>query len=380
MPTVDIAISVARSRLQQRIARRASSGAHGARRWRHSQGQQLHLSDGCSCAKVRKWLRIPRVEVEEISSTAMALPSRDPSRFDVIVATNFHADILSDWTASSPAASAWPARSRRRRPGGGPGPAAGPRHPWADKATRFLDPVSLDAAQVAGRPSPGRTIAAHGLNRKAIDGLLNPASGRRISGAVGMSFHDCVVEEIRRASGRPRLRRRCGWIFLRIAFADLPIRTSLLCRSLAKLSFGRLFRGAGVRTAKIAVRMGRPRLPGPAGLKRGLDAAVDRLDSKNRFAVAGLAQVQRRTRRASPAALRAGRATDMSRTVDEPSAIEHCAVIDQPPQSVIRWGDSEKGLPEKRRSIVNDPFAGTDEQATASDLAIQHPDLCSRIR
>ena len=56
------------------------------------------LSDGLFLREVRKVAaEFPDVELEEIIVDAMAAYLvRDPSRFDVIVATNFHADILSD--------------------------------------------------------------------------------------------------------------------------------------------------------------------------------------------------------------------------------------------------------------------------------------------
>ena len=56
------------------------------------------LTDGLFLDEVRKVAaEFPDVELEEIIVDAMAaLLVRDPTRFDVICATNFHADILSD--------------------------------------------------------------------------------------------------------------------------------------------------------------------------------------------------------------------------------------------------------------------------------------------
>lgn len=102
MPTPDLALSVRKisAFACERIARRSFELA----RKRRGKVTAVHkannfiLSDGLFLREVRKVaLEFPDVELEEciIDATA-ALLVRDPSRFDVICATNFYADILSD--------------------------------------------------------------------------------------------------------------------------------------------------------------------------------------------------------------------------------------------------------------------------------------------
>lgn len=102
MPTEDIALSVRKitAFASNRIARRAFELAQTRRKKVAAvhKANNFILSDGLFLREVRKVAaEFPDVELEEIIVDAMAAYLvRDSSRFDVIVATNFHADILSD--------------------------------------------------------------------------------------------------------------------------------------------------------------------------------------------------------------------------------------------------------------------------------------------
>ena len=102
MPTEDVALSVRKitAFASNRIARRAFELARMRRRKVAAvhKANNFILSDGLFLREFRKVAAdFPDVEVEElIVDATAALLVRDPSRFDVIVATNFHADILSD--------------------------------------------------------------------------------------------------------------------------------------------------------------------------------------------------------------------------------------------------------------------------------------------
>lgn len=102
MPTPDLALSIRKisAFACERIARRAFELA----RKRRGKVTAVHkannfiLTDGLFLREVRRvGEEFPDVELEEIIIDAMcAHLIRDPSRFDVICATNFYADILSD--------------------------------------------------------------------------------------------------------------------------------------------------------------------------------------------------------------------------------------------------------------------------------------------
>lgn len=102
MPTPDVALSVRKitSHACERIARRAF--AHAMRRRKRvtavHKANNFILTDGLFLAQVRKVAaEFPAVEVEEVIVDAMAaLLVRKPAHFDVVLATNFYADILSD--------------------------------------------------------------------------------------------------------------------------------------------------------------------------------------------------------------------------------------------------------------------------------------------
>lgn len=102
MPTPDLALSVRKisAFACERIARRAFELAQKRRRKVTAvhKANNFILSDGLFLREVRKVAaEFPDVELEEVIIDAMAaLLVRDPSRFDVICATNFYADILSD--------------------------------------------------------------------------------------------------------------------------------------------------------------------------------------------------------------------------------------------------------------------------------------------
>lgn len=102
MPTEDIALSVRKitAHASRRIARRAFELARRRRRKVTAvhKANAFILTDGLWLRCVREVAAdFPDVALDEIIVDACAAwLVRDPSRFDVLVATNFHADILSD--------------------------------------------------------------------------------------------------------------------------------------------------------------------------------------------------------------------------------------------------------------------------------------------
>ncbi|MBA3254398.1 MAG: isocitrate/isopropylmalate dehydrogenase family protein [Burkholderiaceae bacterium] len=104
MPTPDIAMSLRKITRHacERIARRAFDLAR--RRQKQKRVTAVHkannfiLTDGLFLEVTRTVAReYPDIELEEIIVDAMAARLvRDPGRFDVVLATNFYADILSD--------------------------------------------------------------------------------------------------------------------------------------------------------------------------------------------------------------------------------------------------------------------------------------------
>ncbi len=102
MPDADTALSIRKisRRASERIARRAYELAMKRRRkvTLIHKANTFRLSDGLfleACHAVAK--EFPEVETDEVIVDAMAaLLVRHPERYDVICATNFHADILSD--------------------------------------------------------------------------------------------------------------------------------------------------------------------------------------------------------------------------------------------------------------------------------------------
>ena len=102
MPDADTALSLRKvtRRASQRIARRAYELA-AKRRGKVTvihKANAFRLSDGLFLEAVRQVAEdFPAIETEEVIVDAMAaLLVREPARFDVVCATNFHADILSD--------------------------------------------------------------------------------------------------------------------------------------------------------------------------------------------------------------------------------------------------------------------------------------------
>lgn len=102
MPVPGVAISMRKitAFACERIARRAFALAERRRKKVTAvhKANNFILSDGLFLDEVRKVAREhPAVALDEVIIDACAaLLVRDPARFDVIVATNFHADILSD--------------------------------------------------------------------------------------------------------------------------------------------------------------------------------------------------------------------------------------------------------------------------------------------
>lgn len=102
MPSPDMALSVRKITAQacERIARAAFELASKRRRQVAAvhKANNFILTDGLFLEQVRKVAKdFPEVRLEEIIIDAMAAHIvREPARFDVIVTTNFYADILSD--------------------------------------------------------------------------------------------------------------------------------------------------------------------------------------------------------------------------------------------------------------------------------------------
>ncbi len=102
MPDKDMALSVRKitARACERIARRSFELARKRRRKVTAihKANNFILSDGLFLREVRQvGTDFPDVELDEkIVDASAALLVRDPRQFDVICATNFHADILSD--------------------------------------------------------------------------------------------------------------------------------------------------------------------------------------------------------------------------------------------------------------------------------------------
>ena len=102
MPTPDVALSVRKITVRacERIARRAFELARRRRRLVTAvhKANVFHVTDGLFLAQTRKVAaEFPDVRLEEIIVDAMAARLvREPERFDVVLATNFYADILSD--------------------------------------------------------------------------------------------------------------------------------------------------------------------------------------------------------------------------------------------------------------------------------------------
>jgi 3-isopropylmalate dehydrogenase len=102
MPTPDVALSVRKltAGACERIARAAFVLA--MKRRRHvtavHKANNFIITDGFFLEKVRKvHAEFPEVKLDEVIIDAMAAHLvRDPSRYDVIVSTNFYSDILSD--------------------------------------------------------------------------------------------------------------------------------------------------------------------------------------------------------------------------------------------------------------------------------------------
>ncbi len=102
MPTPDLALSVRKisAHCCERIARRSFELA--MKRSKHvtavHKANSFHMTDGLFLREVRKVaLEFPEVVLDDVLvDAAAAYLVRDPSRFDVIVATNFYGDILSD--------------------------------------------------------------------------------------------------------------------------------------------------------------------------------------------------------------------------------------------------------------------------------------------
>jgi 3-isopropylmalate dehydrogenase len=102
MPTPDVAISMRRitTHASTRIAREAFRLAQRRRRKVTAvhKANTFKITDGLWLRCVREVAQeFPEVALDEVIVDACAaLLVRDPGRFDVLVATNFHADILSD--------------------------------------------------------------------------------------------------------------------------------------------------------------------------------------------------------------------------------------------------------------------------------------------
>src|SRR5439155_156943 len=102
MPTPDVALSIRKitAHGSERIARRSFELAMKRKKKLAAihKANAFKMTDGLFLQQVRKVAQdFPEVEVKEFIVDAFAAHLvRDASRFDVIVATNFYGDILSD--------------------------------------------------------------------------------------------------------------------------------------------------------------------------------------------------------------------------------------------------------------------------------------------
>ena len=184
MPDPDTALSIRKisRRASERIARRSYELAMKRRRKVAliHKANTFRLSDGLFLEACRTVARdFPAVETEEVIVDAMAaLLVRAPERFDVICATNFHADILSD-LASELSGSLGLAGSvnagddlccAQAQHGSAPDIAG------QDKA----NPTSLilSAAMLLDWIAEKRSLPAYGEAARAIDGAVDAALAR----------------------------------------------------------------------------------------------------------------------------------------------------------------------------------------------------------
>jgi 3-isopropylmalate dehydrogenase len=213
MPTEDIALSVRKitAFASNRIARRAFELAQTRRKKVAAihKANNFILSDGLFLREVRKVAaEFPEVQVEEIIVDAMAAYLvRDCSRFDVVVATNFHADILSD-LASELSGSLGLAGSINA---GDDLAAAQAQHGSAPDIAgqNKANPISLilSAAMLlkwlGDRHKRQSYRDAAACIEKAIDTLILSPANRTpdLGGPLGTdAFTKCVVEEIQRVN------------------------------------------------------------------------------------------------------------------------------------------------------------------------------------
>jgi len=213
MPTEDIALSIRKitAFASNRIARRAFELAQTRRKKVAAihKANNFILSDGLFLREVRKVAaEFPEVELEEIIVDAMAAYLvRDPSRFDVIVATNFHADILSD-LASELSGSLGLAGSINA---GDTLAAAQAQHGSAPdiQGQNKANPISLILSAsmllkwLGDRHKRQNYCSASACIDKAIDTvIMNPTKRTPdLGGPLGTdAFTACVVEEIRRTN------------------------------------------------------------------------------------------------------------------------------------------------------------------------------------
>lgn len=213
MPTEDICLSVRKitAHASNRIARRAFELAQTRRKKVAAihKANNFILSDGLFLREVRKVAaEFPEVEVEEIIVDAMAAYLiRDPSRFDVIVATNFHADILSD-LASELSGSLGLAGSINA---GDNLAAAQAQHGSAPdiEGQNKANPISLILSAsmllkwLGDRHKRQNYRDASACIDKAIDAvIMNPAKRTPdLGGPLGTdAFTRCVVDEIKRVN------------------------------------------------------------------------------------------------------------------------------------------------------------------------------------
>ena len=162
MPVDGVAMSVRKitAHCCERIARRSFELAMTRRKKVTAihKANNFIITDGLFLEEVRKVAAdFPDVELDEliVDATAAWLV-RDPSRFDVICATNFYADILSDLASELSGSLGLAGVNQRRRSfGGGTGSARlSPRHRWPGQSQSDLaDPVGCNAVGLARRSS-----------------------------------------------------------------------------------------------------------------------------------------------------------------------------------------------------------------------------------
>lgn len=206
MPTPDIAISMRKitAAACRRIAERAFEAAMQRKRKVTAvhKANNMILTDGLFLREVRAVAAsFPQVELEEVIIDAMAaLLVREPARFDVIVATNFYGDILSDLASElsgslglAGAINAGETLAAAQAQHGSAPDIAGQDR--ANPTSLILSAAMLLAWLGEKRALPAFTSAARAIENAVDKTLANPATRTAdLGGTLGTrAFGDAVI-------------------------------------------------------------------------------------------------------------------------------------------------------------------------------------------